>query len=493
MSVRYRKNPLRRWHQLNGPGGITQSWGPGVQPNFKFDDLPISLVALGRKFATYVPKLRIKFTGTIVNADTEIRVIPRKCLTPSLINSVQVQGTELGTPVSSTHSLGGILDIDQFVRNGGRMPSITPGGYDGDITLAAATGTPSVPSVTPFTHFVDIFPGSNPAANEGHHTSPLALFLRPGEIVFTCPQSLANIDDGAGNAPFGNTAGQPTVTYAGPGGTGSLQITCQACIDPDTELRIAHPWQLTRHKANAGSGTDSVQLVSFGANSTLTGVEGKAGIHGVLWASSKLVGDAKGSGLVGSLTQFAADFLGLRQTNDPQAVGLDLLEAFEGTGEPNASEQSSYFYPIFDPDAGKVINYGSSGTGTMNGTLNTPLEALEVFPVLSPVPGFDLSKLLDGVGQPSYDLTGVFAGNHYSYVWGCYPLSAAKIADLLAIIQRSHIGTEMFGTDNLQTITKLAKKQSPVEVLPFAPWKATYLPLKVVPIVASATPAVASK
>jgi hypothetical protein len=108
-----------------------------------------------------------------------------------------------------------------------------------------------------------------------------------------------------------------------------------------------------------------------------------------------------------------------------------------------------------------------------------------VFPILTPIPNFDASKLLDGAGQPSYDLTGVFTGNHYSLVWGCYPLSEAKQADLLAVIQRSHIGQEMYGTDDLELMSKLSKKNDPAEILAYNTRKMTYLPKKVAPKVKS--------
>jgi len=440
---RERKNPLRRFHQLNGPGGINPAFAFGSQPNFKFDDLPMTVVALGVKHACYVPRIRLHYRGTLTNTNSSPLFIDRKFFTPMLCNSVQVQGTELGTPVSSTHSLGGYLDLDMYVRNGGRFATTVMNGSAG-ITIPATNG-----NVIPFEHFIDIFPGSNPAQHEGHHTSPLALFLKPGEFYVNCPASFAGVD--------ASLAGLEA----------SINITAHAVIDPDTELRIAHPWQFTRHKANAGNGADSVQLVSFGANSALTGVEGKAGIAGLLWASSELVGDAKGSGIVAQLTQFSADFLGIRQSNDVVPHIQELYDAYtDASAEVKASIVGAY--PFFN-GAGATVAGGLSAS------------AATVFPILTPIPNFDCTKLLDGVGQPSYDLTGTFTGNHYSLVWGCYPLSAAKQADLLAVIQRSHIGVEMFGTDDLELMTKLSKKNDPSEIAAYSPRKFTYMPKKVAP------------
>ena len=442
MSTRSRKNPLRRFHQLNGPGGISQAFAFGAQPNFKLDDIPQTVVALGRKHACYVPKLRLHFRGTITNPTVADIFIQRKLFTPMLVASVQIQGTELGSPVSSTHSLGGLLDLDQFVRNGGKFNTAMPNG-NGGVTVAAG-------ATVPFHHFIDVFPGSNPAQHEGHHSSPLALFLRPGEILVNLPYSFSGVD--------------ASLT----GLTASLSLTCHAVIDPETELRISHPWQMTRHKANAGNGADSVQLNSFGASSTLTGVEGYAGIHGLVWISNEFVGDAAGSGKVDSLTQFSADFLGIRQSNDVRAQINELLEAYQSSGGVDQGDVAGV-YPLF--------------IGADNSALAASdiLAAATVFPIITPIPDFDASKLLDAAGQPSYDITGTFTGNHYSVLWGCYPLSAAKQADLLAIIQRSHIGQEMFGTDDLELMTKLTKKNDPAEIAAYNPAKFTYLPKKVAP------------
>jgi len=214
---RERKNPLRRFHQLNGPGGINPAFAFGSQPNFKFDDLPMTVVALGVKHACYVPRIRLHYRGTLTNTNSSPLFIDRKFFTPMLCNSVQVQGTELGTPVSSTHSLGGYLDLDMYVRNGGRFATTVMNGSAG-ITIPATSG-----NVIPFEHFIDIFPGSNPAQHEGHHTSPLALFLKPGEIYVNCPTSFAGVD--------------PSLS----GLEATINITAHAVIDPDTELRIAHP------------------------------------------------------------------------------------------------------------------------------------------------------------------------------------------------------------------------------------------------------------
>jgi hypothetical protein len=442
MSTRSRKNPLRRFHQLNGPGGISQQFAFGQQPNFKMDDLPQTIVALGRKHAVYVPKLRIHYRGTLTNPGITDLLIARKFLTPMLCSSVQIQGTELGSPVSSTHSLGGLLDLDQYVRNGGKFNTAMANG-NGALTVSAG-------ATIAFHHFIDVFCGSNPAQHEGHHTYPLAIFLRPGEILINLPASFASVDASL------------TALEA------NLSITCHAVLDPDTELRIAHPWQMTRHKANAGNGSDSVQLNSFGASSTLTGVQGFAGVHGLLWLSNELVGDSAGSGRVDSITQFSADFLGIRQSNDVRAQINELLEAYQSSGGVDQGDVSGV-YPLL--------------IGADNAALPASdiLAAATVFPVITPIPDFDASKLLDAAGQPSYDITGVFTGNHYSVLWGCYPLSDAKQADLLAIIQRSHIGQEMFGTDDLELMTKLAKKNDPAEIAAYNPKKFTYLPKKVAP------------
>ena len=448
---KYMSHPLRRLHQLNGPNGVNPIWSPGTQLNWKFEDMPQTMVALGRKYINYVPAIRLQFSGSLTS--TAGTTIPRKVLTPMLMASVQVQGTEIGTPVSSSHMLGGIIDTNSYIRSGGQNNLFNSPG----ITLAAAT-----PKT--FNYSIDIY-FANFSQRKGHQTAPLALFLRPGEIFINTPTTLAGVDATLGD-----------VSISG------MKVTAHAVILPDTEIRIANPWQMTRHKATAGNGTDSVMLNSFGASSTLTGVQSKCGVHSILWAGDSLVGPAKGAGAVSSITQFAADFLGLRQNNDPRAIVQQLFaEMTDGQILPYNSfteDHNNPIYPFFDLQVPAIFN-----------DLD-PMFSAEFFPVLFPVREFDASKLLDAVGNPSYDLTGTFTqgASHYSYVEGVYPFTMDKLNDLLAVIQRSHLGLELFNTDDLILSTKLADNQAGlVATAANDPQKLTYLPRIVIPRAAPAT------
>jgi hypothetical protein len=435
------KSSLRRLHQMKGSSGPRVSWALNTQINYKFDDVPQSTTALGRVHANYIPKIRLNFTGLITS--TAGCVIPRKVLTPALISSIQVQGTELGTPVSSSHMLGGYIDINAYIRSGGKNPNFNRPG----VTLAAAT-----PKV--FNHTVDIWFG-NESQIDGHETAPLALFMQPGEVLINPPAVLSSVD-----------ASLADVTIS------AMTVTCHAVIEPDTEIRIANPWQFTRHRSTAANGSDSVAIQSFGAASTLTGVLSKCGVHSILWAGNNLVGGAAGSGAVASITQFAADFLGLRQNNDPRAIIQELFNTVSDgklvAGDTTDIGQELLF-PFFDSDAYNATNPDVS-------------VAAEVFPILMPVTNFHASKLLDGVGNPSYDLTGTFTpgAQHYTLVEGCYPLSMDKQRDLVAVIQRAHLGMEMFQTDDLELDTKMAiggtDKLVATASTPKEAYKLTYLP-----------------
>ena len=445
----YMPHPLRRFHQLNGPNGVNPTFALGTQLNWKFEDTPQTMVALGRKFINYMPCVRLHFKGTIYSAAGTS--IPRDVLTPMLVASVQVQGTEIGTPVSSSHMLGGILDTNSYIRSGGQNNLFNQPG----LILAAATPKD-------FDYAIDVY-FANFSQRKGWQTSPLALFMRPGEIFINTPTTLAGVDASLSDVYIS-----------------AMKVTAHAVLLPDTEIRIANPWQMTRHKATAGSGTDSVMLNSFGASSTLTGVQSKCGVHSILWASDTLIGPAKGSGAVASITQFAADFLGLRQNNDPEEIVQQLFaELTDGQVIDNygVTDYNNAMYPFFDNQTPSQTN------------LNIMLAA-KFFPVLFPVREFDASKLLDAVGNPSYDLSGTFTqgSSHYSYVEGVYPFTMDKLNDLLAVIQRSHIGLELFNTDDLILSTKLADNQAGlVATAAVSPEKLTYLPRIVIPRAAPAT------
>jgi hypothetical protein len=426
---------LRRMHQLHGTTGIVQNWTEAGQMNFKFDDIPQTMVALGRKHINYVAAIRLNFEGSIVS--TAGIVIPRKVLTPMFIQSVQIQGTEIGTPVSSNHMLGGIIDTDSYIRKGGRNDLMNPRA----INLIADTPRS-------FNYSVDIVLG-NFAQKKGHQTCPLAIFLQPGEIMINTPTTLASVDTSLRNVSFP-----------------AMKVTAHAVILPSTEILIANPWQLTRHKASVGPGTDSIQISSFGNASTLTGVQSKAGIGALLWASDSLVGPAKGSGTVASIQQFAADFLGLRQNNDPRSILQQMYaEVTDGQITGFDIDDANDLYPLFDISASPDDIMG----------------AAEFFPIMNPLRDFEASKLLEAVGNPSYDLTGNFTGSaHYTYMEGCYPFTMDQLNSLLAVIQRSHIGLELYNTDDLVMSTKTADNSNPMGLIA-TPEKLVYLPRIVVP------------
>lgn len=434
------RNLLKRLHQLHGDAGINQPFALSGQLNFKFSDLPLTTYALQRKHVNYVAALRFNYKGTLTS--TAGTTIPRKVLTPMLIQNVQVQGTEIGTPVSSSHVLGGYLDTDTYLRYGNRNgPSNQPG-----VTLAAAT-----PQT--FNHTVDVVLG-NLGQAKGEQTCPLALFMQPGEVVVNNPASLAAVDASLADVTISN-----------------MTVTCHAVLLCSTEIVIANPWQLTRHKTSATSGADSIQINSFGANGTVTGVQGKCGIGALLWVGSGIVGSGAGAGAVSSLTQFAADFLGMRQNNDPRAQVQQLFEAISPGRVVNGDVNDNPLYPFFN----------------LNGSPFDLMASAEFFPLIIEEDGFEASKLLEAVGNPSYDLTGTFTGSsHYTLMLGCYPYTGDKLADLLAIIQRSHLGLEIHKTDDLILSTKLADAQNVVQVAASEPDKLIYLPRSVIPRAASA-------
>lgn len=109
------------------------------------------------------------------------------------------------------------------------------------------------------------------------------------------------------------------------------------------------------------------------------------------------------------------------------------------------------------------------------------MSSAEFFPIVMPTVDFDASKLFEAVGNPSYDLTGTFTGSsHYTYMEGCYPFSMDQLNSLLAIIQRSHLGQELYNTDDLVLSTKTADNSNPMALIG-SPEKLVYLPRVVIP------------
>ena len=456
--------PFRRWHQLSGTQSKNPLWSKGGVIQFKLDDIPEVMMIANRPYACRVGGIQLRFYGNLVNnsliQDDELF---QEDFTPSLINNVQVDGIAMGTVISSNFALGGILDVNEYIASGLRFMSAK---MPATVFPMASAG----PILTPVPIDQSVFlPFGMGLQVEAHHTFPITCLINEGLLTINCGQNF--YIDGAVDSlgDFGpDLSGGATFPNA-------IRVTASALVYPADEIIIAPGYQLTRFKSTAQSGPDTISLNSFGANSGFVGVQRKAGIFALLWASNRLRGPAAGSGVTASITDYSNDYFGVRQTNDIQTIKADLYAEESGDNPIETSQAATVSAftraPFFD-------------THPANNSLAATMQNPNFFPIVPPVRGTKVTKLVEATGNPSYNMTGVFGADHYTYLWGCYAWTPEKGQALIDRVKKSGVGMALYKSNDLIPVLKTSKKQDPQEINYS---KRAYMPNKLLPasIVAS--------
>jgi hypothetical protein len=113
---------MQRFHQLTGPNNKVVSFSPGASVQYYFTDLPIKSQICGKKYASRVKGVKITFRMPVTNLSSTVPVIVSRDMMNNLcVNQIQVDGSLLGTLVSAAYTKAGMLDITDFVANGGHM------------------------------------------------------------------------------------------------------------------------------------------------------------------------------------------------------------------------------------------------------------------------------------------------------------------------------------------------------------------------------------
>ena len=455
--------PFRRWHQLSGTQSKNPLWSKGGVIQFKLDDIPEVMMIANRPYACRVGGIQLRFYGNLVNNSlSQDDTLVQEDFTPSFVNNVQVDGTAMGTVISSNFALGGILDTNEYIACGlrfmsAKMPATTfPEALAGPILYPIAVDQ-SV--FLPFGMGLQV---------EAHHTFPITCLINEGLLTINCGQNFylnGAIDINGDITPdLSGGATQPN----------AIRVTASALIYPADEIIIAPGYQLTRFKSTAQSGPDTISLNSFGANSGFVGVQRKAGIFALLWASNRLRGPAAGSGATNTITDYSNDYFGVRQTNDIQTIKSDLFAEESGDNPIELTSIAGGRFsrpPFFD---------SNPPTNLLSSTMQNP----NFFPIVPPVRGTKVSKLVEATGNPSYNMTGAFGADHYTYLWGCYAWTPEKGQALIDRVKKSGVGMALYKSNDLVPVLKTSKKQDPQEINYS---KRAYMPNKLLPasIVAS--------
>ena len=433
-----------RWHQLTGPNNKRITWQPGNAGQYYFMDAPIKTQICGKKFVSALSGVMVTYTLTLNNSAGNDLVVTRDDINQALLSQIQVDGTTLGTLISAAHMKPGIIDTNDFISSGGTM-------------MANAYNDVTIPSLSIITikHQVWI-----PLAYYGCESpcamAPMTSWIRPANLTLFSPTVYPS-----------NFGSNITISNASYLASARMLWRDEIIVPPGA--------QMTRFKSTAtvGGGSDTVDLKSFGKNSTLQGVEQRAAIAACLWASSLLSGDGSGAGLVEGITDMSALFAGIEQTNDisPFIEELrmnyareapDTLEQFAVAGQ-YAPISTRYRYPLFCLEQGY-----------------TPFTApgARFLPIFAPIRRCHISKMPIADGSPSFQLTGTFTNpDHYSYLWALYQWQTQQSAAMIEKLAEDDIGKFLYGDNNLAPVVKLHKKNPH----PIDPEKSAFLPSKLLP------------
>lgn len=465
---------LVRFHQLTGPNQKRPSWSLSSNLQFKMDDIPTKTTICGKKYVSAVSWLRLTYDLTLSNPHMASDFyVTRDTINKALINQIQVDGTTLGTIVSAAHTKGNLLDTLEFVANGGKMKSHV---YNQLKVAAQGTTTIRHEIAIPFGFY------GCPSPNA---MAPMASVIRAGNIKIDAPASL----------PAQFTATGTTITGF---------VTASVEIIWRDEIVVAPGFQMTRFKstATAGANSDTVVLNSFGANSTLVGVERTAAIGGLLWATSLLEGDGCGAGLASSITDMSGLFAGIEQTNDIYPIIKQMADEYKTTGHQMNSYNACVVvytpgtaggdpviassvevrnianvdvpYPLFAPLWVPGPSPDSTG-GDVSGMQNSAY----FVPIFPPRRNSHITKWPIADGNPSFQLSGTFTNpDHYCYLFGVYRWSEDAFRAYMDKLKDDGIGMFMYGTNELVDLLKNSKKQ-PAQDINFS--KAHFLPRKMLP------------
>jgi hypothetical protein len=458
---------MQRFHQLTGPNNKIVTWTPGTSIQYYFTDLPMKTQICGKKYVSAVKGVKLTFNLQVNNPGPNPVVLSRDDVNNILISQIQVDGSLLGTLVSAAYTKPGMLDITDYIANGGHMEAQV---YDPIVVPVNVAPGPGVTPVfgIPIRHEVFI-PFGYYGCPSPMSMAPMASFIRPANLKIDAPQATVLTNYGLA---FGLNGQDSTSTCIG-----------SAYIEWRDEITIAPGFQMTRYKSTAttsatgASVADTVDLKSFGSNGTLTGVEQRAAIAALLWASSAVSGDGTGAGPAESLSDISALFAGIEQTNDLQPFLDELNSEFTReapfmrnpiySGGATAPSQDNRRYPFFTSDK--------------------PTTVARVFPIFPPRKKCHISKMPIADSSPSYQITGQFGpsngggSDHYSYMYGLYKWADQQTNALIEALARDDIGRWLYPSapDANQLVAVLKTHKKNVTSPNFS--KITFLPSKMLP------------
>lgn len=436
-----------RFHQLTGPGGMNPAFAHSTQLQFDLANLPIHT---GGRLANYLMGIVLTIRG---NFDYEEAgaVTGRKVrsLIRGLFTDFELQGAWHGKPLASPSIRGRTIDVIESIacdyRRWGR-------------TRPALDDTADAEQAVNLSIFLPLCHGPGPKA---HHTAQLALLYLNGQLQINTASAaaFAGLD----------TTGAPTFS------AGTVKAT--AVLMPDSELRLGPASEWIEYRQPASAGSDLVDLLAFGNQTALQGVEPGAAVDTILALCDvdfTSIGTAPdGSFGLDTLTRFSAPFLGQDQTQHLEPFMDALAQQVDGMGEDR--ESAALATPL---TAGRVtpwqwgdFPYDGASPGDATGPLNP---GGWYFPIRYPGRDLELTKIPVFEGTASYYRTATVAGTDRTLCHQFKSWTPAAQQEFRNLVIQSGLALKVAGTNDIAPMVKTYRKN--IGQLDAA--KARFLPIK---------------
>lgn len=427
------------FYPLTSGSNDNPTYSQTAPTTFEMKNIPIFIGNL----AYYVYGILLTFTGDVDQAASGSSLINYWQVVRSLIDSLEVRNAWHGTPVSSNHVKGSMLQVIEPIDCGYAMPQLLFSdipAVDGDYFFEINIFVP-----------LCIGQGAKP-----HQSAQLALFYKQAQLV---------INPAASSVLNGISAG---AVFEG------LAVRASAVMLPEPEIRLGPVGEWIDYQSSASSNQSQIALDSFG---NVTGLSGTLPNAGVLWmgALTNYASSVPGSFALEDVTKYSFPFRGQVEIMQiPAFVAMQLLSM--GGGDFAARGQAAKWTSLNGGVEGFPYDFTTGSAGANNSWKQ--LHGMLFFPMVTPSPDLELSKVQLAKGTQSYFLSGpTFSGTNHTLVKHVRTFDQNKRQDAYTQIVSSGLAKQVLGTDsNLGWVIKTLRKNTEIDAD-----KARFLPQRLVP------------
>lgn len=339
---------LVKW-ALKGSQGDNPTYAASSNFTFNLDDLP---VAIGGK-CLYLAGIELDFVSTVANNNSAASVLLDRDFYRIYVQDIQLENCWHGTPISANHWKGTLWPLYEWFSCGYRF-------WAGRRRLVSTGVSSQVHRFRPF------LPLGSGLFTKSHHTMLPALMYKKGTLVL-------------------NTAASTVLTGISTGASlssGTIRATAVMVAEPEVRLGPAIEW--IDYQTPYASNNESIELRSFGNATGLVGTEAGAGLSALAWVANK--DGMPGAGDTANISRIAIPFRDQfpMRAMDPFFTELEQAADLNRGYQDMTNSTSPFPYPA---------------------SSDTTEQTCDIFPLVTPSPDLELSKIQTVEGTQSYFLT----------------------------------------------------------------------------------------